>query len=272
MNRIIAAVLLILPFSAFCQVMDSSLREVRLQGAVNFRDVGGYATNDGHRVKWHKIYRSADISKLTDSDLNKVAQIKIVDVVDLRGVNESKGAPDKLNPGMDYILCPAGSDADLSNWMKQISTLKSGGDSMMIIYYSNTQFLSDRYKPLFSKLTALPDESALLLHCTAGKDRTGIGTALVLYALGVPYPTIMEDYLATNYYRAEDNEKKIKQMFMFMHIDDHVARDLLSAKKEYLDATFAAIMKQYGSVDKYLKAGLGLDDHAIQILKSKYLE
>ena len=272
MKQVVIIFFLSLPFFCVSQVTDSALREVKLQGAVNFRDVGGYATNDGHHVKFHKVYRSADISKLTDNDLVIIADKKIIDVVDLRGVNESKMAPDKLNPGMDYILCPAGSDADLSNWMKQISTLKSGGDSMMITYYSNTKFLADRYKPLFAKLNSLPNDSALLLHCTAGKDRTGIGTALILYVLGVPYPVIVQDYLATNYYREQDNEQKIKQMVTYMHINEEVAKDLMSARKEYLDATFDAINKQYGSVNNYLKTEMGLSDADIQTLKNKYLD
>ena len=124
---------------------------------------------------------------------------------------------------------------------------------------------------MFEKLKFLSEDSALLLHCTAGKDRTGIGTALILYALGVPYPAIVEDYLATNYYRAEDNRQKINQMVSY-HINEDVARDLLSAKKEYLDATFNAIIKQYGSINNFLKIELGLDETSIQILKSKYLE
>ncbi len=274
MKKIWAFILIASPLLCRCQVADSSLRQVQLQGAVNFRDIGGYVTSDGHRVKWHKIYRSADISKLTENDLLIIRQKKIIDVVDLRGVNESKNAPDKLNPGMDYILCPAGSDGDLNNWMKSLSTVKTkaGGDSMMIAYYANTQFLADRYKPMFAKLDSLSGDSALLLHCTAGKDRTGIGTALILYALGVPYETIVQDYIATNYYRAGDNEQKIKQMVNYMHINEAVATDLLSAKKEFLDATFAAIKNQYGSVNNYLKQEMGLDEQGIQSLKIKYLE
>ncbi len=263
---------LAIPFAGSSQVADSAMRDVKLQGAVNFRDLGGYMTEDGHHVKWHKVYRSADISKLTGQDLAVLKEKKIIDVVDLRGVKESAMAPDKLNPDMDYILCPAGSDFSLNNWMKQLSTLKSGGDSMMISYYANTKYLADRYKPLFAKLMVLPTDSSLLLHCTAGKDRTGIGAAFILYALGVPYSVIVDDYLATNYYRSEDNDTKVKQMVTYMHIDEGVAKDILSAKKVYLDATFCSIINQYGSVNNYLKVEMGLDDTSILILKNKYLE
>ena len=252
------------------QVADSARRHVVLKGAANFRDLGGYATADGHHVKWGEIYRSADISKLTDSDLAVLKSRKIDYDVDLRGHQEAAQAPDRLNPGMDYILLPAGSDG--MNWMKTISHLKGhGGDSLMIAYYSNTDSLALRYKPFFDKLLGLPAGDALVFHCSAGKDRTGIGAALLLYALGVPYETIMNDYLASNYYRKDVNSKLTGQMAA-MHIDPEVAKGMMGVKKEELDATFSAITKRYGSVDNYLKTQIGLDDAKIATLKKKFLE
>ena len=252
------------------QVADSAQRHVVLKGAANFRDLGGYETTDGHHVKWGQIYRSADISKLTDSDLTVLKQKNISYDVDLRGHQEARQAPDRLNPGMDYILLPAGSDG--INWMKTISHLKGrGGDSLMIAYYSNTDSLALRYKPFFDKLLALPAGESLVFHCSAGKDRTGIGAALLLYALGVPYETIMNDYLASNYYRKDVNVKMMGQMTA-MHIDPEVAKSMMGAKKEDLDATFNAITKRYGSVDVYLRTQIGLDDEKIALLKKKFLE
>ena len=272
MSKIFFLFLLTVSAHASAQIADSAAREVKLQGASNFRDLGGYTTKDGHHDKWDKVFRSADISKLTDEDLSVLKNKHIGYVVDLRGTDESKKAPDHLNANTDYILCPAGSDASLNDWMKSVATMKSGGDSMMKAYYMKTEFLADRYKPFFNKLIDLPDNDALLVHCTAGKDRTGIGSALLLYALGVPYETIMSDYLATNYYRKSDNEKMIHSMVQYMHVDEGVAKDLSSAKKEYLDETFNAIKLQYGSVENFLKGPLGLDDEKVNILKKKFLE
>lgn len=264
--------LLMITIAAKAQIDDSSKREVKLQGTGNFRDLGGYATADGRHVRWNKVFRSADISKLTEADLSILKNKNIDYVVDLRGMDESKKAPDRLNAGTDYILCPAGSDANLTDWMKTIVTLKSGGDSMMKAYYAKTDFLADRYKPFFAKLIDLPDNDALLVHCTAGKDRTGIGSALLLYSLGVPYETIMSDYLASNYYRKKENEKMISSMVQYMHIDEQVAKDMASVKKEFLDETFRAIRLKYSSVDNFLKEQIGLDDKKINILKKKFLD
>ena len=263
---------LLLPFFANAQVADSAQRVVKLQGAINVRDIGGYATTDGHHVKWDKVYRSADISKLNETDLDTLQQRNISYVVDFRGTNESKAAPDKLNPNTDYILCPAGSDQNMADWMKKLASLQSGGDSMVTAYYSNTEYLAARYKPFFEKLLAVPNNKALLFHCTAGKDRTGIGAALFLYALGVPYETIMNDYLASNVYRKAGNEKMVRQMVEQMHVNEQVAKDVASVKKEYLDATFNAINKQYGSIENFLKGPVGLDDAKMVSLKKKFLE
>jgi protein-tyrosine phosphatase len=269
---IVAAVLI--TCNAFAQIADSAKRHVVLQGAANFRDLGGYKTTDGHTVKWGKIYRSADISKLTPADLDELKKLNITFDVDLRGHQESAQAPDKLNPNMDYILCPAGSDS-LNTMMKGLMQVKDkkGADSLFITqFYGKTTYLTDRYKPFFGKLLALPPDQSLVFHCTAGKDRTGIAAALLLYSLGVPYNTIVEDYTATNFYRKNENEKSIKGMAGYMHIDKDVATEMMLAKKEYLDATFAAIVKQYGSVNNFLKNQLGLDDQKITQLKAEFLE
>ena len=271
MKYLFIIIFVFITHSTFSQIADSSLRHVPLQGAINFRDLGGYTTTDGHRVKWHVIYRSADISKLTPADLDTLNARHIVYDVDLRGTQESAKAPDKLNPGTDYILCPAGSDSLNAAMFQHLAGMTSGGDSMMLVWYTNTAYLTARYKPLFGKLLVMPSGDALLFHCTAGKDRTGIAAALLLYALGVPYETIRQDYEATNYYRAADNEKSMSMM-TGMHIGESVIRAMESANGIYLDATFAALRKQYGSIDNYLTGQLGLDQAALVKLRAKYLE
>ena len=259
--------------TSYAQVADSAKRHVVLQGAANFRELGGYETKDGHHVKWNEIYRSADISKLTDADLTVLKDKKITYDVDLRGRQESAQAPDKLNPGTNYILCPAGSN-NLGAMMKGMTAARGrgGGDSLIMAFYSRIDSLADRYKPFFNKLLDLPADQGLVFHCTAGKDRTGIAAALLLYSLGVPYDTIIADYEATNYYRKAENAKSTAQMVKYMHVDEDVAKSMMAAKKEYLDATFAAITKQYGSVDNYLRTQIGLDDQKIALLKKKFLE
>jgi protein-tyrosine phosphatase len=271
MKYLFITLFVLITTNTFSQIADSTLRHVPLQGAINFRDLGGYTTTDGHHVKWHVIYRSADISKLTPADLDTLNARHIVYDVDLRGTQESAKAPDKLNPGTDYILCPAGSDSLNAAMFQHLAGMTSGGDSMMLVWYTNTAYLTARYKPFFGKLLVMPSGDALLFHCTAGKDRTGIAAALLLYALGVPYETIRQDYEATNYYRAADNEKSMSTL-AGMHVGESVIRAMESANGVYLDATFAALRKQYGSIDNYLTGQLGLDQTVLVKLRAKYLE
>jgi len=263
-----------LPFITSAQIADSSRRQVILQGAINFRDLGGYTTTDGRHVRWDRIYRSADISKLTDSDLLVLKDRHISSVVDLRGVNESKQAPDRLNTNTEYILCPAGSDNTLGDWMKSIASLRTAaeGDSMMRVFYAKTDILADRYRPFFERLLELRDDQALLFHCIAGKDRTGIGAALLLYTLGVPYETIVQDYTATNYYRREENERSMKSMVQRAHIAEPVVRGMMGAKREYIETTFNAIKQQYGSIDNFLNGPVGLDAAKRKALQDKFLQ
>jgi protein-tyrosine phosphatase len=271
MKKIILTGLLIINTALlFAQIADSAKRKVSLQGAVNFRDIGGYKTKDGHQVKWGKIYRSADLSKLTEADLAELKNRKITYDVDLRGTWEAQQAPDRLNPNTDYILCPAGSDS--VNAIVRDLAVHKNTDSLMTVFYTSTRYFTDRYKPFFNKLLAMPDNESLVFHCTAGKDRTGIAAALFLYSLGVPYETIIADYTATNYYRKAESQKSVKSMVQMMHVDEKSARNLMEAKKEYLDASFAAINKRYGSVDNFLTNEIGLTEAQVKTLKRKYLQ
>jgi protein-tyrosine phosphatase len=109
-----------------------------------------------------------------------------------------------------------------------------------------------------------------LFHCTAGKDRTGIAAAIILYALGVDEETIFNDYEATNYYRRNENAKAIAQMTKYYGLDEKMATNMMGAKREYIQATFATIKAQYGTMDNYLEKVLGLTKAKIATLKKYY--
>ncbi|MBB6500912.1 tyrosine-protein phosphatase [Pedobacter cryoconitis] len=263
----------VLLFSAFAglQVANASVNDttrlVPVKGAVNFRDLGGYLTHEGTHVKWGKVYRSAEISKLTDDDLKLLVQKHIKSVVDFRSDEEVARAKDRLPANAAYLQLPAGSES-LTGIMAVLPKLNNG-DSLMISFYSQTAHLKEKYKPFFQELLKMPDGDALLFHCTAGKDRTGIGAALFLHVLGVPDETVLEDYLATNEYRKAENEKMVKMM-MQMNIKEQVARDLAEVKPEYLIATVKAIFQQYGSVDQFITDEIGLTADDIALLRKKY--
>ncbi|MDJ1470305.1 tyrosine-protein phosphatase [Xanthocytophaga flava] len=252
--------------------MYAAPRAIMLQGAANFRDLGGYLTQDGKQVKWGKMYRSADISHLTDSDLKTLSALQIQMVCDLRGEQEAASAPDRLPEGTERILLPTGSEnitGNTGDFMRKIKTVESA-DSMMTTFYTRTDHLGRKYKPVFEQLLSLETNKALMFHCTAGKDRTGVGAALILYALGVDEPTIIADYEATNIYRKESNERYIQAM-VGQGLAEPVARTMMAAKKEYLLAAFDAIKKHYGSVDTFLVQEIGLTPEKRALLQSRFL-
>lgn len=266
MKKVIIACMCIWPAISMAQLTDSTQRLVKLQGAINFRDVGGYRTTDGRMVKWGKVFRSADISKLTDSDLQVLNNKHIATVIDFRGVEESKAAPDRLAPGTDYTLCPAGSDSASLN-MRAIMEGKAGKD-FLLGFYARTAPLGERYKPFFQKLLALNGDDALLFHCTGGRDRTGIGAALFLYALGVPFEKILEDYEASNVYLAPGN--MYKKMAGQLQMNEADVEAMFKLRPELLNATFNALRQQYGSIESFMEKELGMDKKAIAQLRIKY--
>jgi protein-tyrosine phosphatase len=253
-------------------VVFNSRRVVTLQGTSNFRDLGGYPAAGGKHVKWGHIYRSADISKLTDSDLQALQSRHVALVCDLRGPQEYAQAPDRLPAGVRRRELPAGSE-------KIDPRLLSGGaktlnrDSLMRAVYTTISFFPAKYKPMFDELLALPGDEALLFHCTAGKDRTGIGAALVLSALGVDRRTILKDYAATDTYWQAGREQSLQRMAQAGMSAEAVnaVRPMMAANPAYLAGTFAAIDKQYGSVDKYLATEMGLTPKKLAALRTKYL-
>ena len=272
MKKYILFFIVLVPIISYCQITDSLKREVKLQGAINFRDIGGYKTKDGKEVKWGKIFRSAEINRLTTSDLEKLASLKIHYVLDFRGPAEVAAGADKIPNTSIRISLPAGSEevGDKSKMFKSMSTA-TVGDSIMLPFYSNIDAFPKRYKPMFEALLNNSNDSALVYHCTAGKDRTGIATALILYALGVDEQTIKNDYLATNYYRQSDNVRMRKMLMDYYHLKEAVVDDVLGVKEIYLKATFDAIQNKYGSVDKFLQSEMGLNKSNLKKLRQKFL-
>ncbi|MBV8328077.1 tyrosine-protein phosphatase [Chryseobacterium sp.] len=266
MKNILYILLLLLPALFYSQVNDSLKRKVPMEGAINFRDIGGYTTKDGKNVKWGKIYRSAALNKLTSHDTIKLKQLGIKTVFDFRGPSEIAVAKDNLPKSIDWTNLPAGSE-NLGKTMLDISNEKKI-DSLVMAIYTDLPNMTKRYQPVFQQL--LTSDDPILYHCAAGKDRTGIATALVLYALGVPESKIMEDYLASNYYRQGEINKLIT--IPTKNGMKAVPKVMQQVKAEWLEATANAIIRQYGSVEAYLRKEMQVGPEQIKILRKKFLE
>lgn len=270
MKIILILMLLGMGYSLQAQVEDSTKRVLKLDGAVNVRDLGGYQTENGKTVNWGMVYRSADISKLTDIDLTILMSKQISTIVDLREDSEQSQSPDRLPDGVKYVDCSVKEmDNGMSQWIAAMQKAESG-DSLFVAFMQKTNHLGEKFSPLFQSLLNVENDKAVLFHCTAGKDRTGIASALFLYALGVPYSTIEADYLASNIYRKSDNERMLKMM-VSMGLKENVANDIMLVKPHYLKATFDAIIADYGSVEKFLEKELGVGKKELELLRKKYL-
>ncbi len=223
-----------------------------MTGGYNFRDLGGIRTKEGRFVKWGKIFRSDGLDKLTDQDLRYLSSIPIVSIVDFRSSEEKEQAPDRVPSSTvrsyAYPVFPGNfTTSDLSR-------IDSAAiDSLMA--HINTLLVTDsifikRYKDLFMLLQNRHDVP-LLFHCSAGKDRTGMGAALILFALGVDEETVMQDYLASNVYLGDKYNALITK-----HPE---LKSLMEVKKEYLKAAINHIIAEHGAIENYLTGKLEVD-------------
>lgn len=181
-------------------------RIVKLDGPLNFRDVGGYRNQNGQTVKWNKIYRSDSLSSLTASDQVKLAQLAITVDCDLRSEYEKSSAPDTSWPDVEYVDLPVYSDSIDDNQNNHrvyrfLHHIPDMQDNFIGRIYQQTLLSShsqEMFARIFAELLELPENEALVYHCSAGKDRTGMVSALILMALDVDDDTIARDYLLTN--------------------------------------------------------------------------
>ncbi len=177
-------------------------RRIQLEGQHNFRDLGGYETTDGRHVRWGRLYRSGELGELTDTDIDHVTNVLGVRLVcDLRSPGEAEELPDPEFPGVERVALPI---IDDSVDPVAIRDAVLAGDLSVLdpdlLVTGNQAFVRDmteQYASLMDRVTD-PENWPTNIHCTAGKDRAGWGSALILLALGVPEETVMEDYLLTN--------------------------------------------------------------------------
>ncbi|WP_424922687.1 tyrosine-protein phosphatase [Streptomyces sp. wa53] len=242
-------------------------RLIALEGAVNFRDAGGYRTADGHWVKMGEIYRSDALDKLTTADLAKLRRLSVRTVYDLRTESERSAAPDRVPAGATHVVADvlAGSPT-----FTAMPTTPEEGVAMMVEgekFMVSGDTAKTAYRTVFGGIT---DDSshAVVFHCTAGKDRTGWANAALLTALGVPRATVMADYLASNDYRAEANAAALASM---PAAQAAVYKPLLDVRPEYLNSGFDEVRERFGSFGGYEKKALGLDAGDVRDLKRDLL-
>jgi len=258
-----------------------SSRNLPLDGASNFRDLGGYATSDGRQVKWGVLYRSGELGALSKDDLAYLKRLELRRVVDFRTVEERDAQPDRLpvqDPPLQQLWLPIAVKGATHREIRE--KMFSGGlektEMTQLLVEGNRHFVTDDSQVYGEFLRSLADSDNLptLFHCTAGKDRAGFAAAIVLLSVGVPEKEVVRDFMLSNVYNAAWVEQKLwkARVFSLFRIDPEALRPLLGVEPAYIEAALDSMKKEYGSIDNYLREGLGVDDVVRQQLRNALLE
>lgn len=251
-------------------------RRLPLQGAVNFRDLGGYQTMDGRRVKWGKIFRSDHLSGLTDRDLVFLQRLNVQSVCDFRTLTEARKRPDRYPAGATgkYFHLPINhlkfDPTALFEKLKRGETGWLTREFLIEGYISNIEASAAVWGEVFKRLAA-PDNLPLVFHCTGGKDRAGTCAALILLTLGVSEKTVIYDHGLSNVF-ITDVANKIYAQFEALGIDRQRIAPYFSAPHYCIEALIAHIRKKYGSAMDYLTLKAGVSDEMLGRIREELLE
>jgi protein-tyrosine phosphatase len=254
-----------------------------LQGGRNFRDLGGYPTVDGQQVRWNRIYRSGALTDLTEADRSQLAALGIRTICDLRSPSERKREPTQWDGDNVESLQSEREFAGVSlrELLRESDELSAAAmrEAMLRLYRRIPALFAIPYAALFRTLAE--GRVPLILHCAAGKDRTGVAAALILMGLGVPRKVAMEDYTLTN--SVIDLEVVLfERRLRGIGITDEVTRlhgasrevraPLLAAHPDYLGAALEQLERDHGSVAGYLAGPLGVTNAMLHQIRRHLLE
>lgn len=247
---------------------------VIIASAPNLRDIGGHRTIDGGKVRTGLAYRSGALNLLDPAERQQLLDAGIRRVCDLRTDAERAEGPDLLPDGVDYLVCDVqrggGHGADIA----ALFSAPEGAEALASPA-SAERFLTEVYRGFvttaaahaaYRDLLRALREPGTIIHCTAGKDRTGWGAAVLLTLLGVDHDTVMADYLASNELLA-DSYAGVYALVP----DPEVVRPLLEVREAYLDAALDTAAQRYGGVEGYAREALGLTSADLAALRALYL-
>ena len=233
-------------------------RQLAFEGAVNFRDLGGYPARGGRRTRWRRLFRADSLSDLTLADLERLTKLGLRAIVDFRTEGERTLKPNRLPADarirlLERGFLPAGT-------LEMLDQVRTGS----ITTHELERRVAGQYRRYgvdhvqeyreALNFALEPENYPLLMHCTSGKDRTGFASALLLLAVGVSRDVVVEDYSLTNLYRRDISH------LVGPDTADDVMSLLLSAQPHYLEAAFDEIDRAYGSFETFLERALDVDE------------
>jgi len=240
----------------------------RLDAVDNARDYGDYATAAGRRVRSGVLFRTAHHARASDADLARMAGWGVATVVDLRRPAERRHQPSRRPQGFTgrviEVAHDDGGEAPHLTFLKTTDLTEASGRAFMIDTYRSMPF-DPGHLDVFARYfqTLGEGQGAVVIHCAAGKDRTGLLAALTHRLVGVHHDDLVQDYLLTN--AAVDLAGRAPAIAKQLHaMTGRIASDaavtaFLGVEGAYLDAAFAAVTQRHGSVETYLEQALGVD-------------
>ena len=263
---------------------------INLEGLLNVRDLGGLVGHGGKRLKTGRIIRSDNLSPATENDRTILQGYGVNKIVDFRTEDEVQASPDKEIFGAQWIHCPI--LKSLTAGITRKEAKKPSCLAEILLNFScelgenGKEWLASLYIPLVNDsfslngyrkfLDILKDNKsgAVLYHCSAGKDRVGIGTLIFLSALGVSRKDIIKDYLLTNESYA-CVIKEARELGRMQGVDERILdtiEPLSGVDVSYISTAFDVIDNIHGGTDAFLKNQLGLTEQYIKELRDNYLE
>lgn len=239
-------------------------RLIDLEGAVNFRDLGGYDTLDGHRTRWRTLFRADGLSELSEADFAVMADLGIRTVVDLRSGYEVEQSRFNVEAHpVDFHHFP---------FIDQLPHAEEWDRRPGLLGAQYKEMLVDAAPQIIGALGALsaPDAQPAVFHCTAGKDRTGLLSALLLSLLGVPEETVIDDYALSG---AAMERLRAKLMIKYPDGKNVIAEidEVFSAEPSNMVDLFAYLRERYGTVAEYATQ-VGVPEQVVSRLRATLLE
>jgi protein-tyrosine phosphatase len=261
-------------------------RRIPLDGQSNFRDLGGYRTEDGRTVKWGEVYRSGRLPDLTDEDVARLGDLKLRTVVSFLAPEEiERYGADRLPGGARETRLPIKGERVETLALQAGDAIRTG-DFSSLTPEMNTEIhrllLDEGREEYAAVLRSLADPSnrPLVYHCSQGVHRTGTVTAILLSALGVPWETIRADYLLSNEYRADEIEASLDGIRHKVAEDRGIAPEAVdmtnvdafyNLQGGYVDGVLEQAVEEYGSMESYIRDGLGITDEEVERLREELL-
>ncbi len=248
-------------------IEDYAERHLPFEGCFNFRDVGGYPAADGRRVRWGRYFRAGRQDRMTERDLERVKAMGIATQIDLRKPEEAReqGRGPLEAMGAAYYNVPVIPDGGTDQLARLVGDTGISGRR----YLGYLEFGPDAWLRMF-EIFAQAHQHPILIHCTAGKDRTGVSTAFLLSVLGVDRALIEADYILTN----RDVARQVDFLDRSGVLPEGMTRESMmhaagvpeDAMQDFLDGLEA----RWGGPLEYLRS-IGLDDKTMNAVRAAFL-